>query len=88
MKETKKMLDFYKTKVRINSIGMVVAVIALIIIAAAILIAVPQIWWVSLILFGLDIVFAIIFYFGVKAMRKKIKDMEKEISEADKAQSE
>ena len=88
MKETRKMLDFYKAKIKINSVGMVMFVILLIAVAAALLIAVPQIWWVSLILFGLDVLFAIIFYFAVKAMKNKVQTLEREIAEAEKSKSE
>lgn len=88
MKETRKMLDFYKAKIKINSVGMVMFVILLIAVAVALLIAVPQIWWVSLILFGLDVLFAIIFYFTVKAMKNKIQILEREIAEAEKSKSE
>lgn len=88
MKETRKMLKYYKINVKINAIGMVACLVMLIIVAVCLLVFVPQIWWVSLILFGLDVLFAIIFYFAVKAMKNKIQILEREIAEAEKSKSE
>lgn len=84
MKETKKMLAHYKTIVKINSVGMVVFVIMFIIVGVWMLVIVPQVWWVSMILFGLAIFSGILFYYTNKATKKRIKEMEKEIAEADK----
>lgn len=88
MKETRKMLKYYKINVKISAIGMVACLVMLIIVAVCLLVFVPQIWWVSLILFGLDVLFAIIFYFAVKAMKNKIQILEREIAEAEKSKSE
>lgn len=88
MKETRKMLKYYRINVKISAIGMVACLVMLIIVAVCLLVFVPQIWWVSLILFGLDVLFAIIFYFAVKAMKNKIQILEREIAEAEKSKSE
>ncbi len=88
MKETRKMLKYYKINVKINAIGMVACLVMLIIVAVCLLVFVPQIWWVSLILFGLVIVFAFIFYYTNKATKRRIKELEREIAEAEKSKSE
>ena len=88
MKETRKMLKYYKINVKINAIGMVTCLVMLIIVAVCLLVFVPQIWWVSLILFGLVIVFAFIFYYTNKATKRRIKELEREIAEAEKSKSE
>ncbi len=88
MKETRKMLKYYKINVKINAIGMVACLVMLIIVAVCLLVFVPQIWWVSLILFGLVIVFAFIFYYTNKATKRSIKELEREIAEAEKSKSE
>ena len=88
MKETRKMLKYYKINVKISAIGMVACLVMLIIVAVCLLVFVPQIWWVSLILFGLVIVFAFIFYYTNKATKRRIKELEREIAEAEKSKSE
>lgn len=88
MKETRKMLKYYRINVKINAIGMVACLVMLIIVAVCLLVFVPQIWWVSLILFGLVIVFAFIFYYTIKATKRRIKELEIEIAEAEKSKSE
>lgn len=88
MKETRKMLKYYRINVKINAIGMVACLVMLIIVAVCLLVFVPQIWWVSLILFGLVIVFAFIFYYTNKATKRRIKELEREIAEAEKSKSE
>lgn len=88
MKETRKMLKYYRINVKINAIGMVACLVMLIIVAVCLLVFVPQIWWVSLILFGLVIVFAFIFYYTNKATKRRIKELEREIAEAEKLKSE
>ena len=45
MKETRKMLKYYKINVKINAIGMVACLVMLIIVAVCLLVFVPQIWW-------------------------------------------
>lgn len=82
------MLKYYKINVKINAIGMVACLVMLIIVAVCLLVFVPQIWWVSLILFGLVIVFAFIFYYTNKATKRRIKELEREIAEAEKSKSE
>lgn len=88
MKETRKMLKYYRINVKINAIGMVACLVMLIIVAVCLLVFVPQIWWVSPILFGLVIVFAFIFYYTNKATKRRIKELEREIAEAEKSKSE
>ena len=88
MKETRKMLKYYRINVKKNAIGMVACLVMLIIVAVCLLVFVPQIWWVSLILFGLVIVFAFIFYYTNKATKRRIKELEREIAEAEKSKSE
>ena len=88
MKETRKMLKYYRINVKINAIGMVACLVMLIIVAVCLLVFVPQIWWVSPILFELVIVFAFIFYYTNKATKRRIKELEREIAEAEKSKSE
>lgn len=84
MKETKRMLEHYKTMVKINFVGMVIFIILFIIVGVWMIATVPQIWWVGMILFGLAIFFGILFYFTNKATKKRINALEKEIEEAEK----
>lgn len=88
MKETKKMLEYYKTMVKINSVAMVVFIIMFIIAAVYMLAIAPQNWWVSLILFVLAVLSGILFYYSNKATKKRINALEKEIAEAEKSKSE
>lgn len=82
MQETEKMLKFYKSRVKMNIIFMIIFMLLVMIAAIVFLIVYPDIWWLSIIFFSMDLLFLILLYFAVKSAKKSIKKMEKELSEA------
>lgn len=82
MQETKNMLKVYKSRVKMNIIFMMIFMFLVMIVAIVFLIMYPDIWWLSLVFFGMDLLFLILLFFAVKSAKKSIKKIEKELDEA------
>ena len=81
MQETEKMLKFYKSRVKMNIIFMMIFMFLVVIAAIVFLIMYPDIWWLSLIFFGMDLFFSILLFFAVKSAKQRIKKIEKELED-------
>ena len=74
--KTYSLLDVYKLKRKILGVMMPIAATVFLLLAIIILIAMPTIWWGSLILFGIALGLILLCIFIRKYIDKKIKELE------------
>lgn len=70
MEETERMLKRYKSILKMNIFVISIFMILVFIAAIYFLITYPNIWWLSLIFFCMDILFFILLFFSVKSTKK------------------
>ena len=74
--KTYSLLDVYKLNRKILSVMMPIAATVFLLLAVIILVAMPEIWWVSLILFGIALGLILLCIFICKYIDKKIREFE------------
>ncbi len=87
IKNIKKAIDSYKGHLQASMLGSSLSIFFAIIFAIASLIYLPQVWWLSLIFFGLAFLIIIISIFYIKSTRREIKTIEEELAEVEKQQA-
>lgn len=83
MKETRKMLEFYRSRVRINTFFMPISI--LLFVLPGIVFFVMQIWLPGIILFVLAAIFTALYIWAYKHYKRTIKRLEEELAEAEQA---
>ena len=74
--KTYSLLDIYKLNRKILGVMMPIAATVFLLLAVIILVAMPAVWWVSLILFGIALGLILLCIFIRKYIDKKIKELE------------
>ena len=74
--KTYSLLDIYKLNRKILGVMMPIAATVFLLLAVIILVAMPAVWWVSLILFGIALGLILLCIFIYKYIDKKIRDLE------------
>ena len=74
--KTYSLLDVYKLNRKILGVMMPIAATVFLLLAVIILVAMPAVWWVSLILFGIALGLILLCIFICKYIDKKIRDLE------------
>lgn len=82
MKQIKKEISWSKKDVYSSCIIISIFLLFLLVLAIVLLVKSPHLWWVSLILFAIVVILAIILIFNTKYSIKNIKAREKELEES------
>lgn len=81
MKETRKMLEFYRSRIRINTFFMPISILLFILLG--IVFFVMQIWLPGIILFVFGATFTALYIWAYKHYKRTMKRLEEELAEAE-----